>query len=41
MRPDALYGPFKVVAWLVLVLLLVAAIYAAAMSVHDWSGIGV
>lgn len=41
MTRTALYGPLKAVALLVLLLMLVALLYAGVMSITHWSGIGV
>lgn len=41
MNPDGLYGPVRLIAWLVLLLMVVALVYAGVMAVTDWTGIGV
>ncbi|MFT3857637.1 MAG: hypothetical protein QM742_09115 [Aquabacterium sp.] len=41
MTRDTLYGPIKGLALLVLLLMLVALLYAAGISITHWAGIGV
>jgi hypothetical protein len=41
MKPDGIYGPVRLISWLVLLLMVVAVLYAGAMAVTDWTGIGV
>jgi hypothetical protein len=41
MKPDSAYGPFKVVALVVLSLMALTGLYAGYMAVALWSGIGV
>lgn len=36
-----MHGPFKVFSYVVVLLMLVAMIYAAYISIKYWSGIGV
>ncbi len=41
MDPHALHAPLKAVALVVLLLMLVALLYAGVMSIRHWTGIGV
>ena len=41
MNADTLYGPLKGLAWVVLLLMLVALVFAGVMSITHWAGIGV
>lgn len=41
MRPNHGQGPLKIVALLILLLMLLAMLWAAYISVAHWSGIGV
>jgi hypothetical protein len=41
MNPQTLYGPFKALALVVLVLMLVALLYSGYISLIHWEGIGV
>ena len=41
MDPHSLHGPLKIVAFVVLLLMLAAAVYAGVMAITHWTGIGV
>lgn len=41
MRTNALYGPLRIVSWVVVAAMLGAIGYAAGVTVVHWSGIGV
>lgn len=41
MDPARWYRPMKLLAWVVLALLLGSFVYAGAMAIEHWSGIGV
>lgn len=41
MDPQSLFGPVKALAVVVILLMLVALLYAGYMSISHWEGIGV
>lgn len=41
MREDAYYAPIRIVSFVVIVLMIVAIVYAAYISIRYWGGIGV
>lgn len=41
MHPSLPYGPFKLLALIVILLLVLSLVYAGYISIAHWSGIGV